>query len=190
MVKKLYCFVDETGQDTEGRLFVVSIVILEKDKDKFLRLCEEIEKSSGKGKFKWGRAEHKRRIQYLRQIFSDTRFKNSLYFSVFKNSKDFENATILGTAKAIHTRESLGKYSSVVYIDGLSKSKRHWYGSELRKLGIMIKKVQGVARDENNSLVRLADSVAGFVRDTMESKSKELKSLFEKGRDSKVLVEV
>jgi hypothetical protein len=28
-MRKLYCYVDESGQDTEGKIFVVSIVITE-----------------------------------------------------------------------------------------------------------------------------------------------------------------
>ena len=31
-MQKLYCYVDETGQNTEGDLFVVSIVLTEKEK--------------------------------------------------------------------------------------------------------------------------------------------------------------
>lgn len=50
--QKLYCYVDETGQDTEGDLFVVSLVVTGDERDELLKLCESIEKKSGKGKFK------------------------------------------------------------------------------------------------------------------------------------------
>ena len=36
-MKKLYCYVDESGQDTKGGFFVVSIVVLEKERDLILR---------------------------------------------------------------------------------------------------------------------------------------------------------
>jgi len=29
--QKLYCYVDETGQDTAGKIFIVSVVIIEKE---------------------------------------------------------------------------------------------------------------------------------------------------------------
>ena len=45
-------------------------------------------------------------------------------------------------------------------------------------------------KDENNSLVRLADSVAGFVRDVLDGDSKEAKKLFEQVVKSGALIEV
>jgi len=64
---KLYCYVDESGQDTGGRIFVVAIVGTGENRDKLLDLCEKLEKVSGKRRDKWGRAKHERRMQYLRQ---------------------------------------------------------------------------------------------------------------------------
>jgi hypothetical protein len=40
----------------------------------------------------------------------------------------------------------------------------------VRKLGIAVRKVRG-ARDESDELIRLADAVAGFVRDALEGSS-------------------
>ncbi len=65
---KLFCHVDENGQDTGGRIFVVSIVVTGENRDKLLELCEQLEKVSGKRRDKWGRAKHERRTQYLRHI--------------------------------------------------------------------------------------------------------------------------
>lgn len=49
--QKLYCYVDENGQDTKGDIFIVSVVVTGKERDRLLNLCEEIEVESGKGKF-------------------------------------------------------------------------------------------------------------------------------------------
>lgn len=48
----------------------------------------------------------------------------------------------------------------------------------------------GVTRDENNALTRLADAIAGFVRDVLLKEQKDLEDLFEKAMDEKYLVEV
>jgi hypothetical protein len=64
-MQKLYCYVDETGQDTEGRLFVVAVVVIGLEKDRLLQLCEDMESISGKGKFKWGKAGYRQRMVYL-----------------------------------------------------------------------------------------------------------------------------
>ena len=45
-------YIDESGQDTQGELFVVAVVTVE-NRDKSRQHCESFEKSLGKGKVKW-----------------------------------------------------------------------------------------------------------------------------------------
>ena len=189
-VKKLYCYVDETGQDTQGKLFVVSVVVASNERDALMKLCEKIEKESGKGKFKWGKAEKKLRLDYVKRIFKTKIFKGKLRYSVFRDTKDYDLATIVAVSKAIHFNEPAQGYTTLVYVDGLSKSKRHEYGSQLRKLGVPTRKVRGVTKDENNALTRLADAIAGFVRDALAKEQKDAEKLFELAKADKYLVEV
>lgn len=190
-MQKLYCYVDENGQETEGRIFIVSVVVLEKEKDELFDFCEQLEQSTGKGKFKWGKAEHSRRVAYLRRVFVDQRFKGNLRFRVFRGAVDQHEATIDAIARAVRFRKPAGRYTTLVYVDGLAKTKRHLYGNALRNnWGVPNKKVQGVTKDENNALVRLADSIAGFVRDVLDGDEGELRRLFEQARQRGVLVEV
>lgn len=187
--QKLYCYVDENGQDTKGDVFIVSIVVTGKERDELLTLCEEIEVESGKGKFKWGKAEHNRRMDYLKRIFSTKTFKEKLRFAVYKEQVNYDMATIMGIAKAVHFKESK-EYTTLVYVDGLSKNKRQEYGSELRKLGVPTRKVQGVTKDGNNSLTRLADAIAGFVRDVLDKEGEDMENLFKEAIKEKSLIEV
>lgn len=189
-MQKLYCYVDESGQDTKGGLFIVAIVVLEKDRDALLSFCEKAERKSGKGKFKWGKAKHNLRMQYLRQVFSDDRFKGNLRYSLFRESTDYDAVTIMGIAKAIYWSRLSGKYTSLIYIDGLSKTKRREYCVQLRRLGLRMQQVRGIARDESNALTRLADAIAGFVRDALETDQGDIKTLFQKAKREKVLIEV
>jgi hypothetical protein len=39
---KFYCYVDETGQDTFGELFIVSVVVSAADRDSLVSTLEEI----------------------------------------------------------------------------------------------------------------------------------------------------
>lgn len=62
---KLYCFVDESGQDTKGELFLVAIIlhdttnlILLEDK------LELLEKQTGKSKLKWKKTNKDIKIKY------------------------------------------------------------------------------------------------------------------------------
>lgn len=36
VTQKLYCYVDETGQDTKGKLFIVVAIVIEKEKDELI----------------------------------------------------------------------------------------------------------------------------------------------------------
>jgi hypothetical protein len=49
-MQKLYCYVDETGQDTGGQIFIVAVVVTGEERDDLLTLCEQLEKVSGKDK--------------------------------------------------------------------------------------------------------------------------------------------
>lgn len=187
--QKLYCYVDENGQDTKGKIFIVSIVITGDERDKLMEFCEEIEIKSGKKKDKWGRASYKRRIDYLKSVFSITSFKKKLRYSLYRGQVNYDMATIMGIAKAVHFKEP-ENYTTIIYVDGLARTKRHEYGSQLRKLGIPTRKVQGVVKDENNALIRLADAIAGFIRDAVEGNDVQLKSIFIEALEKGILIEV
>ena len=60
-------YVDESGQNTKGELFVVAVVATE-NSDEFRQYCESLEQSSGKGKVKWRSAHKMRRLDYLCSI--------------------------------------------------------------------------------------------------------------------------
>ena len=53
-----------------------------------------------------------------------------------------------------------------------------------------MRQVRGIARDESNALIRLADAVAGFVQDVLEAEVHEMKTLFEDATHDGILVEV
>jgi len=189
-MQKLYCYVDESGQDTGGKLFIVAVVISGNERDALLKLVEQFEEESGKGKFKWGKAAHKKRLEYLRRVFAEKQFGESFRYSLFRGTTDFDLATILAIAKAVNWRKPTAKYAVNVYVDGLSKSKRLEYSRQLHKLGIPVRQVRGIPKDENNALTRLADALAGLVRDAISGDNQEIEALFESAKRRGRLVEV
>ncbi len=188
--QKFYCYVDETGQDTKGNIFIVSVIIFAKSQEEIAEFIRKIEKSSGKGQFKWGRSELKQRLEFINKIFNQGKNKLRIYYSVYKGTLEFKNSTVLTIAKSINALEDYKKYTFNVYVDGLSKKDEKYYGSQLHHLGIHTKKVKGVKKDENNPMIRLADSICGFVRDVIEEKTEESERIFDKAVKDKVLVEV
>jgi hypothetical protein len=184
--RKLYCYVDETGQDTKGRLFVVSV----DNRDELLRRCEQYERASGKGSLKWRSTKHARRVDYLQRVLADSGFAGALRYTIFHRISDFDLATVTAIARAVRWEPQSGPRKVVVYIDGLPQTQRSVYGNRLRHLGVSTRKVQGVARDENNALLRLADAVAGLVRDLTEGSHAYAQSLFDLGRQHGTIIEV
>ena len=186
--KKLYCYVDETGQDTQGELFIVSVVVTEEERDELLSLCEEVEKTSGKGKVKWNEARHHKRLNYIRRVLREPAFKRKLNFAIYRDSQDYLPLTVLTIARAIVARE-WRTYNVSVLIDGLPRSLRGWVGSELRHFHIQVRKVRGVRKDEANALIRLADAVCGFVRAAKKGQ-KDYQVLLRKAREKEVINEL
>jgi hypothetical protein len=56
--QNFYCYVDETGQDTLGQFFIVSVVVTESERDSLTAELDMIERLSGKGKVKWTQTRH------------------------------------------------------------------------------------------------------------------------------------
>lgn len=171
---KLYCYVDETGQDTNGKLFIVVAVVVAAERDQLNDYLERAEKSSGIGRKKWVRAKASvaARDSYLEA--TNTRgLQGKVFYSVHEavGTGSFEDLTVLAVAKAVNLyRERLGigeDYKATVTIDGLKRMEQLRVSKSLRELGVLTKKVRG-GRDESEPIIRLADRIAGLIRDSIE----------------------
>jgi hypothetical protein len=164
--------VDETGQDTKGRLFVVAVVVTDAHRDELSLLLESIEASSGKKKRKWLKTRPKERKLYIEGLIAKG-FPAHVYACVYSDGGAYEALEVLATAQSItlyRAAHGIGDdYKVTVAIDGLSKNLATRVGSSLRKLGIKTRNVHG-ERDESSALIRLADSVAGLVREAQEGR--------------------
>ena len=185
--QKLYCYVDETGQDTEGRLFLVSVVVTEQEQEAFAGELERIEAESGKRHIKWHKSSVARKIAYIKAVLACPIFQRTIFFSHYTNSQAYVDLTVYTTAKAILQRAQ-GDYKTTVIVDGLSGAEVRHFSSELRKLHIRIRKVRG-AKDETEPGIRLADAFAGFIRDALEGES-YAQELYQEARRSGFVREV
>lgn len=164
--QKLYCYVDETGQDTGGLFFLVSVVITGRGRDGLrAKLCT-IERTSGKKQKKWKLTRPDNRKRYLESVFLIKKLTGHLYFASYKDTKTYVDLTILSIAKALHGFTS-NPYEVTVLVDGLKQSEQFRFAAGLRKLKVKVRKVRGL-KDEADEFIRLADALAGFVRDAQE----------------------
>jgi len=167
--QKLYCYVDESGQDTKGELFLVAVVIVASHRDMLRRKLKEIERSSGKMTKKWTRATTAQRRKYIEAICfaNENELAHTVSWSQYHDTKAYVDLTILSTAKSILSRAKI-PYEATVFVDGLARTERHRFAAGLRRLHVKVRKVRGI-RDQSDEFIRLADAIAGLVRDVLEN---------------------
>jgi hypothetical protein len=164
---KLYCYVDETGQDTKGKLFLVAIVLREINSLVALESeLLEIEQKTGKKKLKWKKTSKSIKKSYLNEIVQVKRLKHSIFYSIYLDSKKYSWLIAQTVARTVQKEKSLN-CSVIVIIDGLNNKDREVVRKVLKESKIKYRKIRGM-RDEQSVFLRLADAMAGFLRDAVE----------------------
>jgi len=163
--KKLYAYVDESGQDTKGIVFIVSVLILENELDKICAELEKIEIESKKKNMKWNKSRHEFRKAYIEGILKVGKLKGRIFFEMFSDTKKYIELTSFTTAKAILKKSGNSEYKVTVFVDGFKKKEIEIFSRGLRDLNIRTRKIRGVKKDENNAFIRLVDAMCGLVRD-------------------------
>ncbi len=129
----------------------------------------QIEESSGKRLLKWKRTSERIKLNYLRALFTIEEIRGSIFYSVYHNTKEYSSLMALSIAKAVLAK-SADRAIVTVVIDGLNERERDIIRLELKKLRIHYKRVRGM-KDEQSVFLRLADAMAGFVRDASEKEN-------------------
>lgn len=172
MTTKLYCYVDETGQDTQGNLFIVVALVVEKERNELEKFLEQAEQRSGKGKRKWINTRLKEKDKYLEYALTPNKFKEKIFYRIQYNTKAYEEQTVITIEQSIRNyifTHKIKNYKAIIVIDGLPKQAERRVGASLRRAGIKIRKVRG-EKDQSNALLRLADMLAGCIREAKEGK--------------------
>jgi len=66
--QKLYCYVDESGQDPQSIFFVVVAVVSDQQQDDLREKLYAIEQHARTGFRKWHKSQPKRRLGYLEAV--------------------------------------------------------------------------------------------------------------------------
>jgi hypothetical protein len=185
--QKLYAYVDESGQETQGSMFLVSVVLAGATRDALRNKLKAIERTSRKQDKKWTKARLAERVAYMQAIIHASDFIDHIYYARYHATRSYVDLMILSTAQALHTHRA-ERHRATIIVDGLERSERPRFAAGVRKLGIAVRKVRG-ARDESDELIRLADAVAGFVRDGLEG-SRVMQALFDQALRRRVIKEV
>ncbi len=167
---KIYCFVDESGQHTRGKVYCVAAVIVNTItiRDAVEQKLIGIERNVKKGAAKWKSTRDSIREDYLRSIANIQDLKGCLYFAIHFNTIDYINATVDTITQAInqHIKKTC---QVIIVIDGLDNKSKQRISRRLKERGILYKKVSGI-KDEGSAWIRLADAIAGFSRQASENR--------------------
>lgn len=164
--QKLYAYVDESGQDTAGALFIVAVVVTGAARESVRQKLRTIERVSGKQAKKWTKARRAERLAYLQAILQEGEFVGCLYYARYQETRAYVDCMILSTAKALQAHGTAAPQATVI-VDGLSRPERPRFAAGLRRLRLRVHKVRG-AREQSDACIRLADAVAGWVRASLE----------------------
>lgn len=160
---KIYVYVDETGQDTKGEIFIVVCIIIIglNQKEQATQILEKIEQETNK-KNKWHKSSKKAKLNYLSKL---TKLPNlKIYVKIFKKETNYFFNTINSIIQSIKCLKNYRQNKFVIIVDGLPKAKIQPATKLIRQEKIQIDKLKGL-KDEQDALLRLADNIAGLVRE-------------------------
>lgn len=187
-MNKVTIFIDETGQDTNGHLFILAMVVAENELEELRNFLIEAEQRSGKLAKKWQKTRNKERQNYIKVILESRLLRKSLFFEHFANAgKDYLPLTIYAIANLFQQLKINNQKVSII-VDALNKKERAILTAKMRGFHFKIDKIVG-KRDQSDPILRLADALAGFVRDGIEKHS-QFQKLFEESIKNKKICKI
>jgi hypothetical protein len=143
------------------------LVIMGTERETLRASLASAERSSGKHERKWNKTRGLERRLYSEMLPSLLLGRCKLFAYTAWLTTDYLGVTARATADAIR-RSAKRPYEATVLVDGLYGTALHRFSRAVRKAKARTSKVRGVRRDENDVLIRLADSVCGLVRASAE----------------------
>lgn len=174
--KRLYCYVDETGQDAGSNFFVVVSIVSGDEQNKIRNELLKVEENSKVHARKWFNSRSPIKEEFLRTLIKQDLGKGDVYYEKFEKPVPFFLPLLETVEKAIKAKAGSEPYIATVYVDGIDKKKATELTGGLRHKGIKLEYVRS-ARDESEPMIRLADRWAGCIRDALEGKEANTKIL-------------
>jgi len=164
--QKLFCYVDETGQDDRSEYFFVVAVVSEREQDALKGSLIRLEQQTKVGSKKWHKLRSPAREHFLELALNAQLAAGEVFFGRYEKPLPFFQPMVETLSKAILLLAA-EDYQAVVYVDGIDRKKARELTAALRENGIKTQQVRS-ARDESEPLIRLADRWAGCIRGRFE----------------------
>ena len=186
-MQKLYCYVDESGQDINSKMFVVVTVVVINEKNPIHNNIRTLAKETKVGRRKWRKTKPNKRIIFLKKIIKEQIGEGKIYYGCYKKPLPYFLPYLDVLEEAIK-HNIAGKYKAMVYIDGIDRKKAREMTNALRARGISLILVKS-RRDESEPLIRLSDMWAGCIRSALLKDGEERK-LIQKAKKQKIIKEI
>ena len=183
-MQKLYCYVDESGQDPKSEVFVVVTIVSAKNQAQMRKELTDIEDMAGTHKLKWHKTHHDRKMRYLALVIERKIAGGDVYTAHYQKPIPYFFPVIDLLEKAIR-EAAKDSYQARIYIDGIDKKKARELTNALRASGISLRMIKG-CRDESEPLIRLADMWAGCLRSAL-LKNKDAQAMVRRAQKEKYL---
>lgn len=186
-MQKLYCYVDETGQDAGSRFFWVVAILHEGEQDGLRSQLEDVERGAGTGRKKWNRVRPKNRLAYLTRVVEKRLAHGGVFVGRYRKPLPYFFPTLETVLQALR-QSAEGDYEATIIIDGVDRLSAQKYTNALRSSGIRSARVIG-RRDESEPILRLADMWAGASR-AAHGGAPDFSTLVQKSKKSGYLIEL
>lgn len=171
--QKLFCYVDETGQDDRSQAFIVVTVISDSVQTELKEALLQFERQTKMRAKKWHKSRKEEREAFMEMLVERRLAAGGIFFGQYQKPIPFF-LPMLETLTSAILSVATENYQAIVYVDGIDRKKSQELTNALRVKGIKTKQVRS-ARDESEPLIRLADRWAGCIRASAEgSKQAEL----------------
>ncbi len=186
-MQRLYCYVDETGQDVTSAFFIVVAVVNDRRQDLLRHERVEIETVARTGQRKWHKSRPERRLGYLQLVLQRQVAAGEVHFGRYRKPLPYF-FVLLDTIERGITQKAQGAYQATVFVDGIDKKKAQELTNALRLRRVRLGLVRS-RRDESEPLIRLADMWAGGIRDALPGE-RQAQGLMDRATLSGYLVEI
>lgn len=168
--RRIYAYLDESGQNTLTRLHLVAPVVVWTDPEPERERLRLIEDATNPLRRKWHKASQKNRDAYLRRVFSSRDLESTFYFAEFVDQVNFFELGADAIAAAARHKRAL---QVRVDYEALPRKQRPVVTKRIRSHGFSIaqKHVKGTPCRECEFL-RLSDMLCGFLRDWLEGQDR------------------
>jgi hypothetical protein len=122
--QKLYCYVDETGQDHASSVFIVVAVVSAQEQEQLRQALTEVEQAAGTGQRKWHKSRPARRLRYLSLVLERNIGYGEVFFGSYTKPRPYFFPFLEVLEHAIKLK-AVSPMSHGFLLTGLT-ARRHW----------------------------------------------------------------